>query len=343
MSDGGVEGDVEREATEVESDLGQRVNRLRRFAESVAERVGGHPGVVRLQAIMDTYDRGGGGLVAGGLAYTSLLAVLPGFLLALSVIGLIVRDEETQRQIVAVIAQALPPFEDIARTAFTQVAQGAVPSGILAIVALFWGSSRFYANLDTAFSRIFSSAPRRNPVLQTVRGILLTVILVLLPVALVVLGSLVSWLTSFTPGGIDAGAVLTVALGVGTPIGSVVAFGVAVALCYRFVPSEHVPWRALLLPAGAIGLVLAVFTQLYVIIFPRLVGLAAVYGTALAIFALLAWLSIAFNVLLVGAAWTQVRARLGPFLEVRRPERAVEADDMTKRDAEAMTARQGRD
>jgi uncharacterized BrkB/YihY/UPF0761 family membrane protein len=46
-----------------------------------------------------------------------------------------------------------------------------------------------------------------------------------------------------------------------------------------------------------------------VFVAPRLVGVAAIYGTFVAAFALLAWLSIAFNLLLLGAAWTDVRVR----------------------------------
>lgn len=319
MSDGGSEdlARAEREASLLERGAEVHVDRLRRLIENLAERIGGNPGVVRVQTILDTYDRAGGGLVAGGLAYTSLLALLPAFLLVLSVMGFVVRDPAVQEELVAAVAKVLPPFEELARLALQGVGSGAVPSGIVAIITLFWGSSRFYANLDTAFSRIFLGAPRRNPVIQTVRGIALTIILIFVPIALVTAGSVVNWLEQFAPDGINVGAMLTFALELASPIGSLVVFALAVALCYRFVPAEHVPWRAIALPAGAIGLILAVLTQIYAFLAPRLMGLWAVYGAALAVFALLAWLSIAFNVLLVGAAWTEVRSRLGPFVEFR--------------------------
>ncbi len=312
---------IRREASEVEEGVEDRIDGLRALAERIAERLGGNPGVARLRAVMATYDRAGGGLVAGGLAYTSLLALLPALLLALSVVGLLVREPGVQQQIVDAIAQALPPFEDLARLALEGVGSGALPTGILAVATLLWGSSRFYANLDTAFSRIFRGAPRRSPVAQTVRGVLLTVILVLVPVALLTLGSVVAWLTQFAPEGVSLGAALSFVLGVASPIGSLVAFVAVVVLCYRYVPSERVPWRALAVPAGAVGLLLAALTQLYVLIAPRLMGLWAVTGTALAVFALLAWLSIAFNVLLLGAAWTEVRSSLGPLVSVQLRDR----------------------
>jgi membrane protein len=319
MSEGAVRDEAERaerEAVELERGAEQGVDRLRQLVEGIANRVGGHPAVVRVQTVMDTYDRAGGGLVAGGLAYTSLLAILPGLLLGLSAVGFLVRDPALQVQIVNVIGEVLPPFEEIARTAFEQVSRGAVPTGIIAIIGLFWGSSRFYANLDTAFSRIFRGAPRRNPVVQTVRGVVLTVVLMLVPIGLVTLGSFVTWLTSLAPDGVNLSALLEALLELASPLGSLIAFSVAVGLCYRFVPSEHVSWRSVVVPAVAIGVVLAVLTQIYVFIAPRLVGAAAIYGTFVALFALLAWLSIAFNVLLIGAAWTEVRRRYGPFVEV---------------------------
>lgn len=322
------EGGAEDEAAEVEREVEQRVHGIRSFAEQIAEQLGGYPGVIRLRAVMDVYDRAGGGLVAGGLAYTSLLALLPAFLLALSVVGIVLRDPALQEQIVAAVAQALPPFEELAKLALAGVGSGAVPTGIFAIVALLWGSSRLYANLDTAFSRIFSGAPRRNPVAQTIRGVVLTVVLVLMPVAVATIDSVVSWLATLAHVGVDLGAALSFALSLVWPIGSLVASVVAVALCYRFVPSERVPWRALLVPAGAVGLVIAALTQVYVFIAPRLMGLWAVYGTALAFFALLAWLSIAFNFLLLGAAWTKVRSRFGPLVEVRVPGRRGGAGDV---------------
>ena len=57
------------------------------------------------------------------------------------------------------------------------------------------------------------------------------------------------------------------------------------------------------------GVILAGFTQLYAFFAPLLTKMAAVYGTFVAFFAILAWLSISFNLLLFGACWTRVRDR----------------------------------
>jgi membrane protein len=289
-----------------------RADRLRAFATRVVDRVGGHPAVVRLTTVLDTFDRAGGGLAAGGLAYAALLALLPGLLFALTVFGLVVSSPAAQERILEMIAQALPPLEGVVRAAFAQVSAGAVPTSILAIAGLLWGSSRFYAAIDTAFSHIFRDSPRRNPVVQTVRGLLVTVVLVVLPIALIALGSILGWLVEHAPGVEGVQGLAAALVGAASPLGSLILFAGGTALTYRFVPAQHVPWRALTLPAILVGVVLAAFTQVFAFVAPRLVGAVAFYGAFVAVFALLAWLSIGFNLLLLGAAWTQVRGRTEP-------------------------------
>jgi membrane protein len=290
-----------------------RVDGLRALAARVIDRAGGHPATTRLVAVLDAFDRAGGGLAAGGLAYAALVAILPMILLVLSIVGLVVTSPAVQEEIVAAIGRVLPPLEDIARAAFEQVSAGAVPTSIIAFIGLLWGSSRFYSAIDTAFSRIYSDSPRRDPIRQSIRGLLVTGILVILPVALITVGSILSWLADIAPGGGEVQDLASSFRVMAAPLVTLVVFTTGTALCYRYVPSRHVPWRALLLPAALVGLVLAAFTQLFTIIAPRLIGAAALYGTFVALFGLLAWLSIGFNVLLFGAAWAEVRERMGPY------------------------------
>jgi membrane protein len=284
------------------------VDGLRAVVAGIVERALGHPRVVELLAVLEVYDRGGGGLVAGGLAYTALIAVLPGLLLALSIVGVMVSTPADQEAIVAAIARALPPLEDIARAAFREVSAGAVPTGLLAIVGLLWGSSRFYTALDQVFARIFSDGAPRNPIVRIVRGILVTGVLVVLPVVLITVAWIVEWVLALAPAGHEISGFATTAIGLISPLGSVILFTLGCALCYRFVPTAPPSWRAIALPAVLAGLILATFTQLFAFIAPRMVGVAALYGAFVAVFALLAWLSIGFNVLLLGASWSCVRA-----------------------------------
>lgn len=285
------------------------VDRLRALAERIVERVGGLPAVRTLVATLDVYDRAGGGLVAGGLAYTSLLALLPGLLLLVSVVGFWVTDPAQREQIVTWIGEAVPPLAEVAELAFEQVSKGAVPSGIVAVVGLLWGSSRFYAAIDNAFTRVFHGAPKRNEIVRTFRGVLLTVLIVALPLLALLAGSIAGWLLDLAPGLAEVTGPARTLLQLASPLGSFLLFVGGTVLVYRFVPGLPPPMRSLLLPAILVGLVLAAFAQLFTWIGPRLAGVAAIYGTFVALFALLAWLSISFNMLMLGASWTRVRAQ----------------------------------
>jgi len=283
------------------------VDRLRAFAERVVGRVGGLPAVKTLVAVFAVYDGAGGGLTAGGLAYASLIALLPGLLLMLAIFGVLIDDEAMREEIVAVIAKAVPPLEEMARTAFKQVSSGAVPTSVIAFVGLLWGASRFYASLDYAFTRIFHEARRRNEIEKTLRGVAVTGLVVALPLAALLAGSMASWLLDLAPDGMEKQGIARTLLQLASPIGSFLLFVTGTALVYRYVPGNRVPVRAMRRPAILVGVVLASFAQAFTFIAPRLTHTAAIYGTFVAFFAILAWLSISFNVLLFAACWTRVR------------------------------------
>ncbi|HEY3334646.1 MAG TPA: YihY/virulence factor BrkB family protein [Candidatus Limnocylindrales bacterium] len=285
-----------------------RADRLRVLATRVVETVGGIPAVRTLVATLEVYDRAGGGLMAGGLAYSALIALVPGTLLVASAIGLLITDPATQDRFVRVISTAVPPLEGVVRTAVESVAAGAVPTTILALVGLLWGSSRFYAALDYAFSRVFHGQHRRNEVVRTLRGVLVTFLIVGLPIGALIVGSVASWILDLAPDAGLARGIERTLVQLASPLGSFVLFVAVVSVVYRFVPPERVPVRAFLRPAIFVGIVLAMFTQLFTFVAPRVVGFAALFGAFVAVFALLAWMSISFNVLLLGASWARVRA-----------------------------------
>jgi len=104
------------------------------------------------------------------------------------------------------------------------------------------------------------------------------------------------------------------------PVGSFLLFVAGTVLVFRYVPAKHVPWRTLLLPAILVGVTLAGFAQLYAFFAPLLTRMAAIYGTFVAFFAILAWLSISFNVLLFGACWTRVREQAGSGAQAEGPD-----------------------
>ena len=229
-----------------------RVTRLRVLADGIAGRLGGVPAVRLLAAVFDTYDQAGGGLVAGGLALSALIALLPGLLLVLSVFGLVVTDPAIQERLVDALATAIPPLAEFAETALKQVSAGAVPGGIIAVIGLVWAASRFYSALDYAIARIFSHAKPRNEIVRTVRGLLLTLLLVAFPIIVVFAGTIVEELLGLIPDANTRGGIADLVVQAATPVGTFALFVVATVMVYRNVPAERGA-RDRVAPAGARG------------------------------------------------------------------------------------------
>ncbi|HTC85433.1 MAG TPA: YhjD/YihY/BrkB family envelope integrity protein, partial [Candidatus Acidoferrum sp.] len=210
------------------------------------ERLLGHPRVATTRRVLDAYGMAGGGLLAAGLAYTGLFAVLSASLFAIGVTGFIVGDAGRQAAVVAELARRLPPLAELLKTGLDRVAGGAVQFSILGLIGLAWGTSRFYDNLDVAFSRVFNDEPARRFASRTMRGFGVVAILVGVIVATVVLASIATFVDS----------VLLPPDSAVVRLGSTIAFAAtglalyfaSVAIVYRMVPPRPPTWRALLVP-----------------------------------------------------------------------------------------------
>ena len=273
-----------------------------------AEAIGGLPPVRELRAVIELFGSAGGGLLAGGLAYAALFAIIPALLLVLGIAGFVLRDPSRETQLVDAIGGALPPLQPLAAAAIESVGKGATATSVVGIVGLVWGASRFYGALDDAFARIFRDAPVRGFVDRTIRGLVSVGLLIGALLAAIVLTSLTSALIDQRLLGDALGPGSRTVVQFGAPVVAAIAFVIGTSFIFRVVPDRRLTWRAILPPAVVAGLVLALFTQAFTLLAPRLVGAAAVLGSIAAVFALLAWLSTSFQVLLVGAAWVRVRA-----------------------------------
>jgi len=255
--------------------------------------------------VLDAYGAVGGGLLAGGLAYSALFALLPSLLLLTGIVGFVVHDPERRIAIVRGIGQALPPLEGIVSASLDQITQNAAGLGIVGLVGLAWGASHFYGSLDDAFARIFRDERRRGFVIRTVRGMLSVVLLVTVFIAALVLTGIASYLAAAAASRFGDGS--QAFWQVASPALAGVVFVSATATIYRLVPARPTPWRAVGLPAVVAGIALTLLTQLFSYVAPRLIGIGSVYVTFVAIFAAMVWLSIGFQILLLGAAWARDR------------------------------------
>ena len=271
---------------------------------SVASRLLEWSPIATARRVMTVYDEAGGALLAGGLTYSALFALLPALLLLSGILGIVVTDPDRRRAIVEGIAASLPPLRDFLDTSLEALSNGAVGFGVLGLLGLSWGASRFYGSLDDAFARIFRDVAARGFVARTLRGFVSVILLVTTFLVTLALTGLTSYLIGQV-GERVAGADRVIQLI--PPIAAALVFVIASIAIYRVVPARTPTWRALLPPAIVAGIAMAILTQVFSYIAPRLIGAAAVYGTFVAIFAAMIWLSFGFQLLLACAAWVKVR------------------------------------
>lgn len=288
-----------------------------RLRTAVARVVGWGP-VAAARRVIQVYDDAGNGLLAGGLTYSALFALLPSLLLITGILGFVVEDADRRRAIVEGIGRSLPPLSGFLDASLQQITEGAAGAGLIGLIGLAWGASRFYGSLDDAVSRIFRSAPKRGVVARTLRGIFSVVLLVSVFLGSLILAGIGSYLADQTAArlGTESDSFWRVA----TPLLTGIVFVGAAVLVYRLVPAVHVPWSAAAVPALLVGIGLAALTQLFAYIAPRLIGAAAVYGTFVAIFAAMIWLATGFQMVLLGAAWVSVRMDRPPPPPAPEPE-----------------------
>lgn len=260
--------------------------------------------VVLVRGVLDRYNAAGNGLLAGGLAYSALFAIVSLAALMAGIVGLVVDDEARRAAGVAAIADVLPPLRDVVRLILEEAASAAGAISVLGGLTLVWGASRFAVAFEDAMGRIFGGERRRGFVTRNAAALLAVVGLI----GVAVLGAVLAGLSSFLDvaearNGPVVGFVVGVALAVVPSLLAVVTIG----LVYRLVPVLAPGWRAIVPPAIVVAIVLTVLTRVFVFIAPRLVGAAATIGALATAFAALAWLSLSFQAILLGAAWVRHR------------------------------------
>jgi YihY family inner membrane protein len=255
------------------------------------------PPVRALMTINDAYNAAGGGLLASGLAFSALFAVIPGLLLVLSVLILLAVDAETQQKFIHWITTQVPPLANVATELVTGVKDTARVGTVIGVIGFVWGASGFYLALENALGRFFPSRRGRDPIMGRIRSIV--------AVLLVVGGVLAAFGLNVVLSLIVGDGLLTLL----SPIITVVAASLICLACYRLVPVEPPQLRdaapAALLAGIFIGLLTALFGLIASLLFG---GLLALGATLASVFLALIWFGYTFQALLYGAAYARLRA-----------------------------------
>lgn len=278
---------------------------LRARIDAVVAALQARPSVVTIQAVLERYGAAGGGLLAGGLAYSGLLALLSACLLVVGLTGFIVGDPTRQATLVDDLGARFPPLAGLLRTGFDRVAQGAIAFSIIGLLGLAWGTGRFYGDLDTAFARVFSGVHSRGLVARVARGVGLAGLLVVAILGSVLLGTVTALVDTMLPA--DVASVARATATYGFALAPILLYVASVGAIYRWVPPHTVPWRYAGRPSLVIGIALALLSNLFVAVQGRLLGALELFSGFVVVLATMLWLSFGFQLLLLGAAWVRVR------------------------------------
>ena len=268
-------------------------------AEPIIARVLGVPRIGMAHQVYTRYSVSSGPVLARGLAYAALFAVVPALLVVVSIAGFFVQDPATRDEIVEIVADQFPPLAPLIEEVLLSAGELAATTGVIGLVLLIWSASGVVRALDGAFRVVFEDdGTGRTPIRDVV---------VVVAVA----------------GGIFAAALLVVLLTLPGPLGDLLgapdplanrvaslAVGTAlVGLAYRFVPRPRPPWRVLGLPTLLVSLAIWLLTTLFAVLGPLLFGSADLYGAFGSLFLGLIWLGYVTQLLLLGAAWVAERDR----------------------------------
>jgi len=255
---------------------------------------------------MARYGAASGGLLAGGLAYAALFALVPTIILVVGVAGLVIEGPADRAAVVDVVARVLPPLRDVLDAVLRDAVGPAGPVTAVGAVVLAWGASRFVVSFEDALARVMGTEHRRGFLMRN--GIAFGAVAVL--VAAVLANAVLAGVTTFAGAAREAGLppILGESVQAALDLLPPLVAGAALAAVYRYLPIPRQSWRAVVPPTVVVGIAVAAVTRAFVFVAPRLIGSAALVGALASAFAALAWLALSFQAILAGAAWVRVRS-----------------------------------
>lgn len=272
--------------------------------EAMALPIFGDRRVVTARAVLDRYNAAGGGLLAAGIAFNTIFALVPLVLFAGGILGLFVSDPEQVAAIAALLTEWAPPLAGIVDEVVEGLTSQSPSLSLLGLVGVVWGATRLFASLEEGVTAMFAGAPRRSVVVRTVRRLASITVLAAVVVGAFFLTSLASFAAELLPSGFDVPAVV---LNLGLLALAVVLTSLALGAIYGLLPPLRPDTAALALPSVAVAVALVVLTRLLAVVAPRVLGANFVYGTLGAIFVALGWLGLTYSLILIGAAWVRER------------------------------------
>ena len=267
---------------------------------------------IGVKSVTAWFDHNASSLGAA-LAYYTLFSVAPILVIALAIAGYVFGPDTAQTELLAQL-QAL--IGDAGAAAVRELLASAHYSdkrGLAAavgIVTLIVGATSVFGELQNALERIWQTPPPKNEVgwWRFLRGRVLSVGMVL-GVGFLLLVSLVAsaalsafggWLGAFLPQLRILLPILNVVLSFGMTV-------VLLAMIYKYVPRESIPWSDVWIGASVTALLFSAGKSVIGVYLGKS-SFNSAYGAAGSLVVLLVWIYYSAQIFLLGAEFTRVFA-----------------------------------
>jgi membrane protein len=266
-------------------------------------------------AVIQTYSRGQGALLAGSMAYFTFLSILPLLMITGSIVGTLSQGSESiRRALEDAVQQVFPGIG--AEEVLGQLIESRAAFGILGLLTVAYASSGFVGALTACLNTMWEVPAGRNPFGQKLLN--LTVVLLL---GIVLLGSVgvtlwVAYLTRVALGSSAAPIATRIEL-----IASPLSLFFVLLLIYRALPARKLSWRSQMRGAIIGALSIELLKRGFAFWAQNSAGVSVLPRSLVSVVLLLVWLGFFGQVILYGAAINVVRDRKRRGVSLFPPER----------------------
>ena len=241
-----------------------------------------------VRAVLTEFREKNVSFMAGSIAYSAFVSLLPALLLALLVASAVGGQAFADRVVELTRQYLTPTAQGLVSEALTN-ASGQVGLSVIGLVALLWSVLKVFRGLDVAFSSLYRSGGRNGILDQVEDGLIVLVGIGVAVVAMVVAGALVAFLPEFPYIDLLSSLLLVVAL------------GLAFFPIYYVFPDTDVSVGDVL-PGTAVAAVGWTFLQWLFQLYVSYSSTSELYGALGGVILLVTWLYFGSLILLIGVA-----------------------------------------
>jgi membrane protein len=253
------------------------------------------------------------GVLAAALAYYTVFSLAPTLIIVIAVLTFFGRGDAQVAIMERIRGVAGPDAAQLVRTMIEnrQAAGGNVLATVVGLGLVLVGATGVVAQLKNALNLIWSVKldPERSGLRHTLRVRVKSLLLILgaglLLLAALAVSAILRSGAAVVRERVPQFGLLLAAL---DPLILIVVSGLAFALVFKYLPNVRIPWRTVVV-GGLVTAVVFVIGNWLLSLYLSRGAVAGAYGAAGALVAILLWVYVSSQILLLGAEFTKVYAR----------------------------------